>query len=477
MTATDTIVARSTPPGPGALAVIRLSGSRAFGILGALAPDLPGLPAPRRATLIRLRDPEGGHLLDRALATVFPAPASYTGEDVVELSCHGGALVPGRIEAACRALGARRAEPGEFTRRAWLNGKLDLLQAEAVADVVDAHSPAMLEVALHQMERGLSARVAGIRDGLIRLQALLVQHLDFPEEDEAPVGVEVIAGEAESLAGGVGTLLAAAPGGALLREGALVVLAGRPNAGKSSLFNALLGEERAIVTEEPGTTRDALEAPVSLGGYPFRLVDTAGLREGAGRVEQLGIEVARRYLERARVVLFCVEAGRRLEPGERDFLEGRLAGGVILVRTKADLGGDGPGGPPRQGASRVVDAELEGTAFEEPEVPGVRQVEVSVLDGRGLGELSRLLQDEVYRDVEEARLREAPVVTRERQVEALRRAEAEIRAFARGLRDGLPAEVAATHLWSAETALEELLGVVPREAVLDVLFREFCIGK
>jgi tRNA modification GTPase len=454
----DTIVARSTPPGPGAVALLRLSGRGAFAILRGLAPELVHPPAPRTATLLRLVAPGGDALLDRALVTVFPGPASYTGEDVVEISCHGGSLVPGRVEEACRALGARAAEPGEFTRRAYLNGKLDLLQAEAVADLVEGRAPAVVEVALHQLESGLSRRVAEMRSALVHLQALLVQHLDFPEEDEAPVPVGSIAAQADGVAGRLEALLSTAPGGTLLKEGALVALAGRPNAGKSSLFNALLGEERAIVTEEPGTTRDALEVPVSLGGYPFRLVDTAGLRAGGGRVERLGIEVALRYLGQARVILFCVEGERALGSDEREFLDAHPEDRVILVRTKMDVE-DERGGSVGSGSGE----------------PGV--IRVSVRSGRGLAELGEALRTRVYRDVAEARSVQGPVVTRERQAAALGMAVREVKAFAEGLLRGLPVEVAASHLGTAETALEELVGVIPADEVLDVLFREFCIGK
>lgn len=453
----DTIVAQSTAPGPGAVALLRLSGPGAFAVLEGLLPPGGVLPSPRRATVVRLTAP-GGLLLDRALVTVFVGPASYTGEDLVEISCHGGSLVPGRVEAACRSLGARPAEPGEFTRRAYLNGKLDLVQAEAVADLVEGRSPALVEVALHQLERGLSRRVAGIRESLIHLQALLVQHLDFPEEDEAPVPVPGIAARAGDVALQLEELLSTAPGGTLLKEGALVVLAGRPNAGKSSLFNALLGEERAIVTEEPGTTRDALEVPVSLGEYPFRVVDTAGLRTGGGRVERLGIEVALRYVARARVILFCVEGDRGLQEDEQAFIREHGAERIILVRTKMDeMSALGSGGVSKEG--------------------GLEVVRVSAWSGRGLGEVGEALRRRVYEGVLEARSGEDPVVTRERQAAALRTALGEVRAFEGGLRAGLPVEVAASHLGCAETALEELVGVVPADEVLDVLFREFCIGK
>lgn len=317
----DTIVALGTPPGTSALAVVRLSGSRAVPIAFRLCPDLPEAPEPRKVFLARATDPDSGEVLDRVLVTVFRAPGSYTGEDMAELSCHGGWLSPSLILEACVRNGARQAERGEFTRRAFLNGKLDLIQAEAVLDVIEGRSRAFHGAAMQQLERGLSARIGALRAGFVDLEAVLVHHLDFPEEDDPPVPMAEILERAGLLVDSMERLLRTAPEGELLREGALTVLAGRPNTGKSSLFNALLGVERAIVTETPGTTRDALEAVASLGGFPFRLVDTAGLREGGERVEQLGIEVARRYLERADVVLFCVEEGRALGVDERGFLD------------------------------------------------------------------------------------------------------------------------------------------------------------
>lgn len=445
----DTIVALGTPVGVSAMAVVRLSGPGAHEVACAVCPDLSASVEPRKATLATAVDPDSGEVLDQVLVTLFREPSSYTGEDTAELSSHGGWLSPSLIIEACLKAGARQAEEGEFTRRAYLNGKMDLLQVEAVLDLIEGRSRALHERALHQLERGLSGRISDLREGIIDLEALLVHHLDFPEEDEPPVSTQEVSARAHELEVAMDLLLATAPEGELLREGALAVLAGRPNSGKSSLFNALVGRERAIVTDLPGTTRDALEAVVSVGGFPFRLVDTAGLRETSEKVEQLGVEVARRYLAEADVVLFCAEAGRDLGEDEQEFLQDLNPTPVILIRTKGD------------------------EALERPSSQGVC---VSVETGEGLGEIRDTLPPLVYRGLVRQPA-DSPVLTRERHVRALVTAREELRLFQAALGEGHPAEVAATHLRPAETALEELLGTIPREAILDRLFREFCIGK
>lgn len=456
----DTIAALSTPSGRGAIAVVRVSGEGTREVLRGVAPGLGDPPPARRPTLARIRDPAGDETLDRGLVTFFSGPDSYTGEDLAELSVHGGPLLAALVVEACCRAGARPAEAGEFTRRAYLNGKLDLVQAEAVADLIDAESPALHRAAVHHMEGGLSRRVGEIREDVVELEALLMYHLDFPDEDEPPVPVERVVEKAMEVAGALDRLAATAPEGELLREGAVAVLAGRPNAGKSSLYNALLGEERAIVTPEPGTTRDALESRVSMGGYPFRLVDTAGLREGAGLVERLGIEVARRHLAGADVVLLCLPADWEWSDAEAGFVQG-LEGSapVVLVRTCLDRG-EGPGRD---------DEEASGAGVK-------RTIPVSVRSGEGLDELRRELAELVFSGVIGSGA-DVPVLMRRRQREGAERARDEVRGFAEALQEGVPAEAASTHLRTAETALEELLGVISPDEVLDRVFSRFCIGK
>ena len=465
--AVDTIAALATAPGAGAIALVRMSGPEAFQILRAVTPDQDDA-APRTANVRSVRDGEGGDLLDQALVTAFPRPDSYTGEDVVEISCHGGWLVPRLVLDACVARGARLAEPGEFTRRAVLHGKMDLVQAEAVLDLIEGRSRAQHDAALFQVERGLSRRIAELREQLVTLEAYLVHHIDFPEEDEAPVPVDRVVAAAAALQEALEELLETAPEGELLREGALTVLAGPPNSGKSSLYNALLGEERAIVTEVPGTTRDALEAVVSLGGFPFRLVDTAGLHDSDDRVEGLGIEVAHRYLDRADVVLFCVESHSEIGSAEREFLAGLADVPTVLLRTKADLvSGDAASEGLASGDA----------ASEDLKDAHVREsVELSVVDGTGLGRLQALLPKMVYGGLVRTGA-SVPALTRARQSEAVRRARDQVVAFMEALEAGTPVAVASALLRPAETALEELLGLISTDEILDRVFHEFCIGK
>lgn len=498
----DTIAAISTPPGVGAIAVVRVSGAAAGDILLALAPKLRELPDPRYATVLELRDPDDGTVLDRVVATWFEGPASYTGEDVVELSCHGGALTPHLILDACERAGARRAEGGEFTRRAYLNGRVDLTQAEAVGALLASETRRQHRVAMRQLDRGLADRLASFREALVGIEAMLVHHIDFPEEDDAPVPVEVIAARATELEAELRELLATAPGGRLLGTGALTVLAGRPNTGKSSLYNALLGEEKAIVTDEPGTTRDALEASVELNGFPFRLVDTAGVRDAEGSAERMGIEFAQRYLQAADMVLACVPADGGVSEEERAFVEGLDTDRVLIVRTMADRledhahdgddedekddrddAEDGKDGDDAEdgGADDVGAADAErgggGAAPLSPGGgPGRTEVSVSAISGAGMEGLRAAMVRVAFGPV--ALLEEdAPVVTSVRHARGLEAAAAEVAAFREGLEGGVPPELASTHLRTAATALEELLGVIATDDVLDAVFRDYCVGK
>ena len=449
--ASDTIVAQATAGARSALALIRVSGPNAFMIGEALL--TPWRVTPRRAFLASLRNPEDGRKIDQGLVTVFHGPASFTGEDMIELSLHGGEIGPALALSAMLACGARRALPGEFTRRALLNGKLDLLQAEAIADLVDSRSRAMHDVALGQLAGHLSRRLNTLRTEIIELEALLAYDVDFPDEDDGPVAEDHIEAGALKLLTVIDTLLATSTTGEMVRSGATVIIAGAPNTGKSSLFNALAGTQRAIVTDVPGTTRDALEAMVDIGPWPVRLVDTAGLRTSADMIERLGIEVAERYLKNAEIVLVCGDDARSITLAV-DHVRPLTNGMLLVVGTKNDAGN--------------LPSSLE---------EKLDYVRVSARTGEGLATLVESISAALNRVHEPAASN--PVLTRERHRVALTKARVEIAAFLQNCLNGftLPATVAAVHLHSAQGYLEELVGVLDVDDVLDRVFSTFCVGK
>jgi tRNA modification GTPase len=438
---TDTIVAVATAAGPAAIAVVRLSGPGAFRVAGELAAGFDGQHA-REARLLTVRDATGP--IDRALVTAFPAPASFTGEDVVEFSCHGGAFTAARVLSACLACGAREAFAGEFTRRAVLHGKLDLLQAEATGDLLMATAPAQAAQALAQLDGNLSRRILELREVVLQAEALLAYEIDFPGEDDGPVPharlESMVAGLRKQLEG----LLATAADGERVRSGALVVLTGPPNAGKSSLFNALLGRDRAMVTATPGTTRDAIEADTTFDGYPVRLVDTAGIRAGGDELEQLGMERSHRWAADADLVIACTPPDT-----ERNDESLTTFSTVVVVGTKADL---------RQ------------VAFS-------GGVAVSALTGQGLNELRTLVARRLFGDgLARSTSSSEPLLTRERHRDGVAKALAAVAHAeeAMALREPV---LAASSLRGAADALMAMIGVTNRDDVLDRVFAGFCIGK
>ena len=432
----DTIAAIATPPGRGAIGIVRVSGARAPGIARQL---LGCVPQPRVATLVAAKDARG-ELLDEGLALYFPAPHSYTGEDALEFHGHGGALVLQSVLSACVDAGARLAEPGEFTRRAFLNGKLDLAQAEGVADLIDAASREAARSALRSLQGEFSAAVGVLVAQLVELRALTEAMLDFPDEEVETLHREDAGARLARVRAALEDVLAKSRQGSLLRSGIHVVLAGRPNVGKSSLLNRLAGEERAIVTPIAGTTRDALREPIQIEGVPLLVIDTAGLRPAADLVERLGIERTQRELERADIVIVIFEAGEGHAP-----LEGMPAGSALIeVYNKIDLT---PGFVPPGGA-----------------------LAVSAKTGAGLDALKRtILQAAGW-----SATGESVFLARERHLRALRRAAAHLEAAAR---EPQRWELFAEELRLAQTALAGITGEFTADDLLGEIFGRFCIGK
>ena len=448
----DTIVALGTTLGRGAIAVVRMSGERAIETARGHIDPWPTRPRELRLCTVH----NDAKVLDQAVVTFYSRPESFTGENMVEIFTHGGHVVPASVMAALISSGAREALPGEFTRRAVLNGKIDIVQAEAVGDLVDARSSAMQRAALYQLEGGLSSRIASVREIILQVESLIAYDVDFPEEDDGPIPKARVLEATGSLLDSLDLLLSTIPVGQIVREGAVVVIAGEPNVGKSSLFNALLGEQRAIVTEISGTTRDAIEVLIDAGRWPIRLIDTAGLRHSTDVVERLGIETSERHISHAHLIIACGDTRESL--GKAVAITSSLsAAPIVRVATKKDLW------------SRNESTDREAGPLIE--------AEVSAKTGEGL-ELLREKMNEVL-DAKYGEIApEIPILTKTRHIQAIQSAREEIVEFRNAwTASSLPATVAAVHLRTAAVALEGLIGAVSTDDVLERVFSSFCVGK
>jgi len=444
-----TIAAIATPPGRGGVGIVRVSG----GDIAALVEGIAGraLP-PRVATRVTFRDARGAPI-DAGLALWFPGPHSYTGENVVEWHAHGGPAVMRLLLARCIELGARLAEPGEFTKRAFLNGKMDLAQAESVADVIDASTTAAVRAAARSLTGEFSSEVHALRDALIELRMYTEATLDFPEEDVEFLREGDVLARVAAIRAQLGVILARSRRGAILRNGLAVVLVGAPNVGKSSLLNRLVGDEAAIVTPIPGTTRDTIERPIELAGIPLTVIDTAGLRETSDAVEALGIARTRAAIARADVALVLTDAR---EPLADTRLAEELPGSLprIAVRNKCDL------------------AEI--TAHVEHGEDGAAQVWMSALTGEGVA----MLEAEMLRVAGAEHATEDVYLARERQLGALTEAAAHLDAAGEHAATTPPAiELFAEELRVAQDALSKVTGEFTADDLLGEIFSRFCIGK
>jgi tRNA modification GTPase len=436
----DTIAACATPPGVSALALIRVSGPQA----AAIAADLAGETLPPRQPIARRLYLEK-QLLDEAVVTLWPGPRSYTGEDLVEISCHGNPLVVETILQAIHRKGARMARPGEFTERAFLHGRIDLTQAEAVLDVLHAGSERALLAAQRSLAGQLRERLMEIRSGLLDLLARIEAYIDFPEEDIQPEVGEGFRSEVSRLLQSISGLLATAPLGQRLRSGYRLVLMGPPNVGKSSLLNALLGSDRAIVSPVPGTTRDTVEESIVLAGFTVRLIDTAGLRPSSDPVEQEGMNRTRTAAEQADLVLALIDRTQPQDPCEPEWTH--FHDKLIRVLTKADLPAAFSG---------------EGHA-------------VSAQTGEGLDSLRRTVAQRLAGNLLAPGSEE--IAVNARHAEGLQRATEALATASSSLATRAAPELVASDLRLALQALESILGVGTSEDVLDRLFAQFCIGK
>ncbi len=454
----DTIAAIATPIGESGLAVIRISGPDALAVA-----DRCFVPA-GRASLKPSAAPthtihfghvvRNGQDIDETLAAVMRAPRTFTREDVVELTCHGGILPAKLVLDAVLAAGARLAEPGEFTRRAFLNGRIDLAQAEAVADLIHSRTELALSAAREQLAGKLSQRINELRDEMVKTLAHVEAHIDFPEEDIAPDTMEQLLGRLERGVAFMDELLRTANEGQILRRGIRAAIIGRPNAGKSSLLNQLLGHDRAIVSPVPGTTRDTIEETANVRGIPVVFIDTAGLRAARDEIEAEGVRRSRESLQRAEFILHVLDISEPLTRADEEYLAEFSGKKRILVRNKIDL-------PPR--------LELPGPAGRDP------VVDVCCLTGGGMETLKDAIKTVVWSG--EIKTEMLQVMINSRHQDALERARAATQRTIDALRAGETLDLIAIDLRIGVNAVGEIVGKTTTEDLLDMIFSQFCIGK
>jgi tRNA modification GTPase len=447
MTVADTIAAISTPPGEGAIALVRVSGANAIDIADKIfrGKEEPSRFASHVQHLGEIFGAEN-QLIDQVVLSIHRSPASYTGEDLVEISCHGGTLVSAKVLEACLRTGARAARPGEFTERAFLNGKMDLTQAEAVIDLIRARTDLALRSATEQLEGRLGDQIRKIRENLIALLAHINASIDFPEEGIAPDEGQTLCARLDSVREAIAALIATADQGRVLREGVRVVIYGATNAGKSSLLNRLLGYDRVIVSDTHGTTRDTIEETVNLDGVPVRLLDTAGLRASESDLEKEGITRTEKSLQLADLRLHIADHNA---PKPADFKGRTDDANEIVVLNKSDLP-------------------------ENSDWRDIRALRISCLTGEGLPQL----QKEILARIRQQNLRpESAVAINMRHRDCLRRALESCDRARAALGQKSSLELAAVDLDAALRAVGEVIGVADVEQILDSVFSQFCIGK
>jgi len=453
----DTIAAIATPLGSGGLGVIRISGAQALAVADRCF--APAGKASVKPSVVPTHTIHFGHIIrkgekvDEVLLGVMRAPRTFTREDVVEITCHGGILPAKKVLDAVLEHGARLAEPGEFTRRAFLNGRIDLAQAEAVADLIHSRTELALHAANEQLAGKLSQRINLLRDEMVTTLAHVEAHIDFPDEDIAPDTNNQLLGRLERGIAFMDQLLRTANEGQILRRGIRAAIIGRPNAGKSSLLNQLLGRDRAIVSPIPGTTRDTIEETADIRGLPIVFTDTAGLREAHDEIEVEGVRRSRKTLQQAEFILHVFDAAQALTPADEGYLAEFAVKKRILVRNKIDL-------PAR---------------LELPPVPNALLMEVSCLTGQGIEALKDAIKELVWSGEIQAAMLE--VMSNSRHKDALERARAATLHTAEALRAGQTLELAAMDLRIAVNAVGEIVGKTTTEDLLDRIFSQFCIGK
>jgi tRNA modification GTPase len=455
----DTIAAIATALGEGSISVIRVSGPEAIAVVDKIFKGKKQLSTVDSHTMNygNIVDPETGERVDEIFCAVFHGPRTYTGEDVVEIQGHGGIVAVQRVMRLVLNHGARLAEPGEFTKRAFLNGRIDLSQAEAVIDVIRSKTDAAMKVAFQQVEGALSQKIRGLRQTMVEMLAHIEVTIDYPEHDVEDVTIRNIIEQGEGVITAIEELLAGATTGKILREGLKTVIIGKPNVGKSSMMNTLSRTNRAIVTDIPGTTRDILEEHINLRGIPLQIIDTAGIRETEDVVEKIGVERSRTALEEADLVLFMVDASRPLEDVDRELIDLVKPYPTVVILNKLDL-------------PRKVDLndlrELIGTK---------KIVETSVATGEGIAQLEAAVEDLFLSGGVAGK--ESTYVSNARHVALLEKAKREMTEALESAKMGMTLDLVAVDITNTWMSLGEVVGEAVHEDLLDQIFSQFCLGK
>ena len=470
----ELIVAISTPPGEGGIGIIRMSGQGSKEVLGAIFRSARGSNAeirPRELTYGHIKDPETGEVVDEVLACYMPAPATYTKEDVVEINCHGGSLPLSRVMGIILSLGARMAEPGEFTKRAFLNGRIDLAQAEAVIDVINAKTDASLDAAIVQLQGKYSEKIEAIRKNLTDILVDIGVNIDYPDEDIEEITYEKLTKGLEKVKKEIADLLESAKAGKILRDGLAISIVGKPNAGKSTLLNLLLREARAIVTEIPGTTRDTIEEFCNIKGIPVKLTDTAGIRKTDDKIEAMGIERSKKSLEDADIAILVVDSTEETDQETIDLLLQIIPMKTILPLNKRDISEGISPSLLTEIAARRFGKILETSLISDEDLP---KIEEAIFELSGYAPKD---EEDANRATEARRERTSGIVTNTRHKTMLSSALKSIKDALSAAEANAPLELIEIDIREAYENLGFITGDTVQEDIIEEIFSRFCLGK
>lgn len=457
LTEFDTIAAISTPIGEGGISIVRLSGEDAVKIANRIFKGKDLTKAPSHTIHYgHIVDPENKQIIDEVMVSVMLAPKTFTREDIVEINCHGGIVVTNRILQLLLRNGARMAEPGEFTKRAFVNGRIDLTQAESVMDIVRAKTDRARQVAENQLEGGLLAKIQAMRQEILDTLANVEVNIDYPEYDADKVTAEQMTRVSQSVIGKIDGLLKTAAEGTALRNGLATAIIGQPNVGKSSLLNYLTKSDTAIVTDIAGTTRDTLEEYVSVEGVPLKLIDTAGIRHTENKVEKIGVERSKRALDQADLVLLLFDSSKELDPEDRELIVATANKKRIVILNKTDLG------------QKVSAAEMK-------ELTNCEVIPTSILQRKNLNQLKEAIKDLFFNGIENSN--DQVMVTNQRQVGLLEKAKKQLQDVIAALETEVPIDIAQIDFNGAWDTLGEITGESSPDELVNQLFSQFCLGK